>query len=394
VNSFESHLIIGMEDKRPQQLYREVYFKLTGDDVSDAEAHKQLKAYLTNEDTADERPLVVLVLDEIDAVVRMRGQQKALYDLFDLACNKAAKMFIIGISNDIRVPRQLIDKNNSRSESFQEVVFSPYTKDECEQILRERLGPLLEQTFASDALKFLVDIPVVKGDVRKLLQLARWAVDIADSKQVQISVVKEAVAKLKSHPAEGAVKNFGWSSQMFLYSLLSEKVMVQQGEGTHITLPNIARRMSELANTCTNNELFSGDDELKYGEALNAALRLKSQNFITLYDRPPEPLDDADDGAQDDDMPPVAAAGAGRKTISSGSGSGGSGGGGGQRKPRGEVPPAVRVDREEAPELLYVDLSRAAQEVLPAILDKLEEGKLFEGVKAIRDALQVLPMTD
>ena len=64
---------------------------------------------------------------------------------------------------------------------------------------------------------------------------------------------------------------------MFLYSLLSEKVMVQQGERTHITLPNvrtpytshtphtthvttyawvcvclqIARRMSELASTCT-----------------------------------------------------------------------------------------------------------------------------------------------
>ena len=61
------------------------------------------------------------------------------------------------------------------------------------------------------------------------------------------------------------------------------------------------------------------------------------------------------------------------------------------------MPPAVTVDRFEAPELLYVDLSRAAeaaQEVLPAILDKLEEGKLFEGVKAIRDALQVVPMTE
>ena len=47
-----------------------------------------------------------------------------------------------------------------------------------------------------------------------------------------------------------------------------------------------------------SNELFSGDDELKYGEALNAALRLKSQNFITLNNRPPEPLDDAGQSAR------------------------------------------------------------------------------------------------
>jgi len=124
---------------------------------------------------------VVLVLDEIDALVKKIGDD-VLYNLSranqDL---KMAKISIIGISNNISF-MDCLDPRVKSSLSEEEIIFPPYNATQLQDILKQRaelafmpgaLGPgVIEKCAALAAQEH--------GDARKALDLLRVAAELAE----------------------------------------------------------------------------------------------------------------------------------------------------------------------------------------------------------------------
>jgi len=125
--------------------------------------------------------LLIVVLDEIDALVKDRGDV-LLYELTrineDLNCSKTS---IVGISNDLRF-KEFLDPRVLSSLSEEEIVFRPYDASELQDILLNRAreafmdGVLLDGTVGLCAALAAAE----HGDARRALDLLRVAGEVAE----------------------------------------------------------------------------------------------------------------------------------------------------------------------------------------------------------------------
>ena len=116
--------------------------------------------------------LLIVVLDEIDFLVKERGDD-LLYDLTTIKENlKLSRVSIIGISNDLQFKENL-DARVLSSLSEEEVVFRPYSATELYDILQARsvLG-FLDRVLAKGALNLCSALAASEhGDARRALDL-------------------------------------------------------------------------------------------------------------------------------------------------------------------------------------------------------------------------------
>ncbi len=145
--------------------------------------------------------VVVLVLDEIDQLVKKIGDG-IIYNLTRINADlKRAQLCIIGISNDL-IFSNTLDPRVKSSLSEEEIVFPPYNAVQLQQILKNR---------AHDAFRTgCLDTGVVEkcaayaarehGDARRALELLRVAGEIAErerSSTVTITHIDQAEEKLE-----------------------------------------------------------------------------------------------------------------------------------------------------------------------------------------------------
>jgi len=125
--------------------------------------------------------LLIVVLDEIDALIKDHGDN-LIYELTRVnETLKNAKVSIIGISNDLLF-KDLLDPRVLSSLGEEEVIFRPYTALELKDILLERAKIAFNEN--------VVDIGVINlcsalaaaehGDARRALDLLRVAGEIAE----------------------------------------------------------------------------------------------------------------------------------------------------------------------------------------------------------------------
>ncbi|MFH0829794.1 MAG: orc1/cdc6 family replication initiation protein [Candidatus Aenigmatarchaeota archaeon] len=130
-----------------------------------------------------EKQVVLLVIDEIDALVRRTGDE-ILYNLTRVNSElKQAKLAIIGITNDLGFIDAL-DPRVRSSLGEEEFVFPPYNAIQLQDILRQRA----EIAFAPGALgagvieKAAALAAQEHGDARRALDLLRVAAELAERK--------------------------------------------------------------------------------------------------------------------------------------------------------------------------------------------------------------------
>ncbi|RLI14554.1 cell division control protein Cdc6, partial [Candidatus Bathyarchaeota archaeon] len=83
------------------------------------------------------KKLLIIVLDEIDALIKARGDT-LLYELTRInETLRNSKVSLIGISNDLRL-KEFLDPRVLSSLSEEEIVFRPYDASELKNILSER----------------------------------------------------------------------------------------------------------------------------------------------------------------------------------------------------------------------------------------------------------------
>jgi len=163
---------------------------------------------------------IILVLDEIDAIVKKIGDD-ILYNLTRINQElKKTKIAILGISNDVSFIENL-DPRVKSSLSEEEIVFPPYNAIQLRDILKQR-GELAfhDNVIGSGVIEKCAALAAQEhGDARKALDLMRIAGELAerDSKsKITVEYIDKAENKLDLDKYVETVKNAPKQSKAIL----------------------------------------------------------------------------------------------------------------------------------------------------------------------------------
>jgi cell division control protein 6 len=164
-----------------------------------------------------------VVLDEVDALVKDRGDH-LLYELTRInEFLHKSKVTIIGISNDLRL-KEFLDPRVFSSLSEEEMIFGPYDAGELRNILLERSKlSFHEGSLSEAALNVCSALAAAEhGDARRALDLLRVAGEVAErqgAKMVTEEHVREAERHIEHNRVIEALKNLTLHSKLVLLTV-------------------------------------------------------------------------------------------------------------------------------------------------------------------------------
>jgi len=165
----------------------------------------------------------IIVLDEIDALVKVRGDN-LLYELTRInETLSKSKVSILGISNDLRL-KEFLDPRVFSSLSEEEMVFSPYNASELHNILYERARLAFNDGALPDGtLNICAALAAAEhGDARRALDLLRVAGEVAERKGANMVVeehVKEAERHIEHNRVFETLRNLTLHSKIVVLSI-------------------------------------------------------------------------------------------------------------------------------------------------------------------------------
>jgi len=178
--------------------------------------------------------VVVLVLDEIDALVEKIGDD-FLYNLTRVNEDlKNTQVSIIGISNNLSFTNDL-DPRVKSSLSEEELIFHPYNAAQLQDILRKRAEDAFkENSVGSGVLEKCAALAAQEhGDARRALDLLRVAAEIAErenSEKIEERHVDAAESKIDSDRIIEIVKSQPRQSQAVLWGIMKMGGEVHTGD--------------------------------------------------------------------------------------------------------------------------------------------------------------------
>jgi cell division control protein 6 len=169
------------------------------------------------------RTVFIAVLDEVDALIKARGDS-LLYELTRIneALSKG-KVAIVGISNDLRL-KEFLDPRVFSSLSEEEIVFRPYDANELRNILFDRAKTAFFKDALSDcALSLCAALAAAEhGDARRALDLLRVAGEVAEREGASVvdeKHVREAEKHIEHDRVAEALKNLTLHSKLVVLSI-------------------------------------------------------------------------------------------------------------------------------------------------------------------------------
>ena len=180
--------------------------------------------FSTDSARADQsRIIFIIVLDEVDALIKDRGDA-FMYELTRInETLRQSKVSIIGISNDLRL-KEFLDPRVFSSLSEEELVFRPYDAGELRNILLERSKLAFQDGVLSEsALSISSALAAAEhGDARRALDLLRVAGEVAEragAKAVTEEHVRQAEKHIEHNRVIEALKNLTLHSKLVLLSV-------------------------------------------------------------------------------------------------------------------------------------------------------------------------------
>jgi cell division control protein 6 len=169
------------------------------------------------------RTIFIVVLDEVDALIKDRGDG-LLYELTRINENlHKSKVTIIGISNDLRL-KEFLDPRVFSSLSEEEMVFRPYDASELRNILLDRSKLSFQEGALSDAaLNICSALAAAEhGDARRALDLLRVAGEVAERQGAKVITeehVKDAEKHIEHNRVVEGLQNLTLHSKLVLLSV-------------------------------------------------------------------------------------------------------------------------------------------------------------------------------
>jgi cell division control protein 6 len=189
---------------------------------------------------------VVLVMDEIDYLVRTFGDS-ILYE-FTRSNERLSPGFlsIVGISNDLKF-KEGLDPRVLSSLSEEELVFPPYTVEELREILTERAKMAFRPSAASAAAINLCAAMAGSehGDARRAIDLLRIAGEVAEReglRQIDDSCVRKASDKMEIDRVDEAIRSLPVQNKAILYSVSRFDSGTNTGE-LYLAYSNVCKKM-------------------------------------------------------------------------------------------------------------------------------------------------------
>lgn len=169
--------------------------------------------------------VVIIVLDEIDQLVKRAGDG-ILYTLTRVNSElKNAQVGIIGISNDVRFMEN-VDPRVKSSLGEEDMIFPPYNALELKDILEKRAKLAFRDDTVGDGVlaKCAAYAAREHGDARRALDLLRVAGELAErggSESISHSDVDSADSKIERNKVVEILKTQPKQSQIVTYSIFS-----------------------------------------------------------------------------------------------------------------------------------------------------------------------------
>lgn len=176
--------------------------------------------------------LIILILDEIDQLVKKAGDE-ILYNLTRINSElKKAEVSIIGISNDL-VFTDGLDTRVKSSLSEEEIIFPPYNAFQIQHILKKRAEVGFKKGTVEEGVipKCAAYAAREHGDVRRALELLRVSGEIAErrgEKKITVKHLDEAEDKIERDRVIDIVTSQPKQFQALLYAVL--KLSTSQSE--------------------------------------------------------------------------------------------------------------------------------------------------------------------
>lgn len=172
-----------------------------------------------------EEILLILILDEIDQLVKKAGDE-ILYNFTRLNSElKKSQISIIGISNDLLFTDNL-DPRVKSSLSEEELVFPPYNAMQLQKILKQRSKIAFKDTVVCEGVieKCAAYAAREHGDARRALELLRVSAELAERDnrlQIKIEDIDKAEDKIERDRVIDIVSSQPKQFKITLYALLS-----------------------------------------------------------------------------------------------------------------------------------------------------------------------------
>jgi len=172
-----------------------------------------------------EKQLFILILDEIDQLVKKAGDE-LLYNLTRINTElKNSQISIIGISNDLVFVDNL-DPRIKSSLSEEEILFPPYNALQIQDILNQRAKEAFKKDVVEQGVieKCSAYAAREHGDARRALELLRVAGEIAERNgylKVKIKHIDEAENKIERDRIVDIITTQPKQFQAVLYAIFS-----------------------------------------------------------------------------------------------------------------------------------------------------------------------------
>ncbi|MBS3098250.1 ORC1-type DNA replication protein [Candidatus Woesearchaeota archaeon] len=257
-----------------------------------------------------EKKIVILVLDEIDQLVKKTGDE-ILYNFTRINEDlKNTQISIIGISNDL-VFTDNLDPRVKSSLSEEEVVFPPYNALQIQDILKQRSKIAFKEGMLEEGVieKCSAYAAREHGDARRALELLRVAGEIAERKgasKVKMKHIDEAEEKIEKDRILDIVITQPKQFQSTLYAILNiclkkngtiftgEVYEVYKGVCSRIGLhPLTQRRVSDIIAELDMHGIINAKviSKGRYGRTREISLSIPNSNLPKIKNALEEGLD-------------------------------------------------------------------------------------------------------
>jgi len=115
---------------------------------------------------------IIMVLDEIDQL-----SKNVITNIYSWTHLKRSSLILIGIANDINLIQSLSLKSRNGTKPIL-VNFEAYTKQQIQDIIKDRLGDEYSELFDPKAIELVAGKCAMLGDIRKALQLCIRVLDV------------------------------------------------------------------------------------------------------------------------------------------------------------------------------------------------------------------------
>ena len=300
---FEFCLINAMELRHPFDAYTVLWEAVSAsisskERKSPAVAASLLEKHFSTKMKAgqEQRPVTVLLLDEIDYLVTK--DQTVLYNFFDWPLREGGvgKLVVVGISNTINLPDTLSPRVQSRLRG-KRCIYQSYAVNQIVEIITERLSSSSDghescsSVFHKDAILFAARKTAgISGDIRKAFQVCRTAAENAllkledcnddhsvssTSAIIKMRDIQNATREMFNSRLLIALKNSTTFEALILVSLASLKRHADTGRGFLIL--EVLEKMEGLANTLGDSKYLPVPT---FGELVEMLNRLSEVSYL------------------------------------------------------------------------------------------------------------------